>query len=230
MLPARKNAFATWLLLRYAGWRLRRQFHAIRLFGADGAAASGATYPAIFYSGHRTWWDGFLEVPLIRRYGLDHYLMMEARNLRKFPFFRRCGVFGVDLASREDGGATLLYAARLLRRAEGRRTLFMYPHGRLTPPYGEPPEIAPGLAKLLAVAPHCAAVPVAKEIVHGKYPDAEAFIEIGDPLDASMPRDTSALDAALRSAQRRLRERLAREATDAAATVLAPKRWFHGKT
>lgn len=226
MLPARKNRFLQALLFAYIGRALRGQFDSIRLFGDGGGFADDAAYPLVFYSNHATWWDGFLEVTLVRRWGQDLWLMMEERNLRRFPFFRVAGVFGVDLADPRGGAEALRYAAKRLREGHPRRSLYLYPHGRLVAP-GEPwPEFRGGLAALLRLVPQARAVPVAKVLAYGRFRDAEVYLEVGEPRRGR----TAELEAALREVHARLVARVAGGDVAGAAWLLRPKSWSPGRT
>lgn len=227
MLPARKSRVRRALLFWYIRRALRHHFDAIRLHGDHPDLHTDTAYPLVVYSTHATWWDGFLEVPLLTRYSHDFHLMMEERNLRKFPAFQFAGVFGVDLDSASGRAAALKYAAQRLRQPGGRRTVYLYPHGRLVPAYAPWPDFGRGVEALLRLCPDAHALPVAKELVHGKFRDPEAFLELGTPLRGDSP----ALEQALLATRDRLRARIASGTADVGAVeLLPPKRWATGRT
>ncbi|MFW5883777.1 MAG: 1-acyl-sn-glycerol-3-phosphate acyltransferase, partial [Verrucomicrobiota bacterium] len=141
-------------------WRLWRHFHALRFHNE--AALQDATYPLVLYGNHPSWWDTFLKLPLLQRFGMEYWVMMEARTLGQLPWFRRCGVFGVDLESKADRARGLRYAAGLLNDAQAaarRRVLILYPHGRLIPQGEAWPPFERGLEGLLRLCPTATALP-----------------------------------------------------------------------
>jgi 1-acyl-sn-glycerol-3-phosphate acyltransferase len=225
MLPARKLQLPGRLLTAYIHLALRRHFERILLFGGTDAPAREEAYPLIWYSTHQTWWDGFLEIPLVRRFNQDLWLMMDEANLRKFPAFRWVGVFGVDLSSAQGRAAALLYAAKRLRGG-GRASLYLYPHGRLVRPHEPWPACQGGVAELLRLVPAARAVPVAKELFHGAFRDPFACIELGEPIRG----DTPDLERALLATRDRLRARIAADALKDGIELLGPKWWGRGRT
>jgi chlorobactene lauroyltransferase len=237
MLKAEHSRWHEGLLQRYIAWRARRTFHSIRITGALAVAESSTSYPIIFYGNHHTWWDGFLDLMIARRFALNHYIMMEAAQLERFIFFRKCGVFGVDLRTPGGRSASLLYAIRVLndRNAE-RRALFMYPHGRLQPTESGPiPPFQPGLTTLLKQSPRARAIPVYHWFRFGKHPQAEVFIHLGEPITA----DQSANDGSLENGLQRARDELHVRYSDPEQAIgkdaggiwlLPPPKSYRGKT
>ena len=181
MLKAEKDRLRTWILFRYCRWVIRRRFFSVRLYVDMDAFQEADTFPLILYGNHSYWWDGLMETLIFDRLQLDYYIMMEERNLRKFRYFQKTGVFGVDLESRSGRSQALLYSARLLRTESLRRTLLMYPHGRLVNDYEEWPDFHGGLEGLLQLNEHVQARPMAKKIHSGRYPIPEVAIRIGPP-------------------------------------------------
>jgi 1-acyl-sn-glycerol-3-phosphate acyltransferase len=226
VLPAQKHHLRGALLFTYIRWILRRHFDAVRVFGERPELHQDDAYPLVVYSTHQSWWDGFLEVPLVQRYGQDLHLMMDEVNLRKFPAFRWVGVFGVDLASAGGRAAALRYAAHRLRGGSRRCALYLYPHGRILRPHAPWPAFGGGVEALLRLCPGARALPVAKELFHGRFRDPEAWIELGQPLRGT----TAELEGALRDVASRLRARIAADDATGAIELLPPKRWSTGRT
>lgn len=184
MLTARSSKWGSWLFTCYLNRLFRRSFHVIRFSGAYAQLEKAESYPCILYSNHQTWWDGLLEWPVITHFRLNHLLMMEEKNLRRFPFFRRVGVFGVDLDSRSGRSAGLLYAIRGLRDGADRRTLILYPQGELLPSHEGWRPFQPGLEKILRAVPGSRAIPVAKHLRMGRYPKPEVILHFGAPVSS----------------------------------------------
>ncbi len=237
MLKAEHSCLHKWLLHRYIAWRSRRCFHSVRLTGSLAVAQETKSYPIIFYGNHHTWWDGFLDLMIAQKFAMDYFVMMEAAQLQRFRFFRKCGVFGVDLRTAGGRSAALLYAIRLLKDSRAkRRTLFMYPHGRLQPTESGPiPPFQPGLAAILKKSPQAQAIPVYHWFRFGKHPLAEVFIHIGEPLSAESAVEEQTLVDALERTRDALRESYSDPAKtvdthDGGVWLLPPPKNYHGKT
>lgn len=163
--------------------------------------------PIIFYGNHQTWWDGFFYVHLLWHYGFDYAIMMEEKNLQKFRFFQKVGVFGVDLESSLGRGRGALYAIRWLQDAHGsqqRRALVMFPHGRLIPEHEPMPSFQPGLGKILSKVPDALAWPLYTKIHYGKHqlPDVDLFL--GKPLCSTQFEDEQQLEKGLGEIYRKM--------------------------
>jgi 1-acyl-sn-glycerol-3-phosphate acyltransferase len=210
----------------YIRGALRGHFDEILLFGEREEFDRDDAYPLIFFSTHQSWWDGFLEIPLMRRYHQDLLLMMDEKNLRKFQAFRSVGVFGVNLDSPSGRASALLYAGKRLRDPVRRRALYLYPHGTLLAPNAPWPPFQGGVAELLRLCPAARAVPVAKQLFHDRQRHPSAWIQLGNPMHGS----TAELETALRSTADALYKRVAHRDVSSSVTLLPPKRWATGRT
>lgn len=136
MIAARKNAAFNLVLRRVLARALRRRFHAVWLAGREHLEALDPMRPVVGCVNHSNWWDGFVLYVLSDRVlpRRDIFLAMEEKNLRRYPFFRWMGCFGVDL----DGGPRAAlpgarYAVRLLA-GDPRRLAWIFVQGKLLPP------------------------------------------------------------------------------------------------
>jgi hypothetical protein len=233
MIRGEKQKFPIWILHRYLGWRLRRMFHAIYLSGAVSALEDSSHFPVVLFSNHQSWWDAFLMQPLFDFYGISYYVMMEERNLKRFPFFRRVGVFGVDLESRQGRASSLLYAGRLLKQApEGeKRLLLVYPHGRLVDPVEPWPEFQPGITHLVGLNPAGISLPLYIHLRMGRYPLPEAFLRLGRPVPKASLTSPAALSDHLVEARDALMVDLIQgDIYSRSIPLQKPPRHFRGKT
>jgi len=237
MLTAEHRRLHKWLLQRYIAYRARRTFHSIRLSGSWDLLETSNSYPLVLYGNHHTWWDGFLDLMIARRFELDYYVMMDAAQLLQFPFFRKCGVFGIDLTTGSGRSAGLLHAIRLLKAgAETRRSLFIYPHGRLQPSESGPiPAFQSGLSTLLKKAAPVTPIPVYHWFRFGKHPLAEVFIHLGSPVPANRHGDDSQLVRALENARDLVQQKYGDpekpvDENDKGIWLLPPPKCYRGKT
>lgn len=228
MLTERHNSLATGMLDVYLRWAFRRYFQSVRVDGVHGFAgllASSVERPLVLFGNHFSWWDGFFVFMLGRRMGLNMRIIMEEENLRRYPFFRYTGAFGVNLADERSRAQSLLHAVRFLRdEAQGPRALIIYPHGRLVSPLESSwPPFRPGLESLLRLCPQAVAVPVAHEIVPGQHPRTDVFIEVGQALQAKDTPALSQLEQALTLTHTRLKAKALQGPSPEAFYLRRPK-------
>lgn len=184
MLPAEVSAWRLRLLRLYLRNRFRACFHSVRLEMAQPWREPDT--PLVLYGNHHSWWDGLLEVEVFHRLQLDFRVMMEERQLRQFPFFRRTGAFGIDVDTAGGRQAGLLYAARFLRgKGKAARALLLFPEGKLHPSSEGISPFFGGLAGLARLVPNATFYPLAKHIQQYRHPRPEVIIRMGVPLRQS---------------------------------------------
>ncbi len=180
---------------RFCCWEyhlFKRCFHSIRLWAPDSFLRNSGGQSLLFFSNHHTWWDGFLEAPVIERYRLQPVFFIRTEN-------------NLGDTSNEFGE----------NRAKGRAvslnpSYFVYPHGQPLSNDGAWPAYNRQLAAFLGDSP-LPALPMAKKIVHGRYARPEAFIEIGQPLKPESKENSKESNAdRFEKVHRRLYEKLLR--------------------
>lgn len=143
----------------YARWYLSRHFHALRL--AIDTPPPPGTQPTVVFLNHASWWDPLVCLHLAQRYFPHHdgYAPIDAQALRKYPFFRRLGFFGVESDSPR-GAATFLRVAHAVLQ-QPKAMLWVTPQGRFADTRQRPLHFKPGLGHLAAhLARHHSAAPV----------------------------------------------------------------------
>lgn len=171
---------------RYFERTVRRSFHSIRVKGAHHlhpwqvASNDRCAEPLILYATHGSWWDAALSIVLsLRQFDLDAYGMMEYKQLHRYPFFRRIGMFSVVREDPSSALRSIRYAASVLR-ATG-RTLWMFPQGTLVHQDSRPLVLEPGLGILARAIQPVWLCPVAfrYDLLREQRPDA--LVAIGQP-------------------------------------------------
>ncbi len=183
MIPASKSAlFCAWFS-RHADARLRRSFGRVLVSGLEHLEYAVAEGPVLVVANHTAWWDPLLAIWLTNRIvRVDSYAMMDARNLRRLPFFGKVGAFGVDLDVPSDGAYGVRYAARLLDRPG--RVVWIYPEGRERSPF-EPLELRGGASIIGRVARRAKVVSVGVRYVFGASELPDVYIAMG-PAEPTM--------------------------------------------
>ncbi len=184
MIPARKSPVFEALFAGHAQRRIARSFASLRVAGAPEARALAAGAPVLVVSNHTSWWDPLVALVVSRRaLGADGHAMMDAKNLRRLPFFGLVGAFGVDLDDPADGARALRYARRLLDRPG--RLVWIFAQGRERPITERPLGFRAGSAELARIARQARVVPVGLRYEIGGDERPVAWASIGAPIDAS---------------------------------------------
>ncbi len=84
--------------------------------------------------------------------------MMEDKQLNRYTFFRRLGVFSIDLSSARSSMQSLRYAIRSMDRPNA--ALYIYPQGEIKPFTTEDLEFKKGIGWLAKKIPATDLVPV----------------------------------------------------------------------
>lgn len=188
MIPAAKRAgFERWFAATVDA-RLRRHFAQVDAFGLEHLERAAAMGPVIVVSNHCSWWDPVWAIVLSNRVlRLDAYALMDARNLRRLPFFARVGAFGVDLDQPRDGARAVRYARRLLDRPG--RAVFVFPQGAERPSSWRPLGFRAGAAAIARGAPDARVVPMALRYEHTGDERPHLLVAFGAPLEGEPPAE-----------------------------------------
>lgn len=176
-LPARKTPVVEALIYRaLTRPALRNTFQRLAIHNG---APPPRDLPTLIYMNHPSWWDGympfFLSDELWRREG---FLMMEEPQLRRYGFFRYCGVFSVDRHDPREGMRSVAYAAHLLQQRPG-RIVWIFPQGEITPNDRRPLITFAGAAHIAKRAAPVRCIPIALRYEFLREQRPEALIRVG---------------------------------------------------
>ncbi len=193
LLPHRKHTVIESFYASYGRRLLRRDFAAIRV---DGEPFPSGDAPTIAILNHTAWWDPIVALHLshdvFRRDGVG---IMEGAQLVRYPFFRRVGCFGITSAALSDARAVQRYALEQLQAP--RRTLWIFPQGRLAPER-EALRFRSGAARIALARPELAVIPVAIRYEHRGARRAECLVRIGPPVTRQQGDDVRILTERMR--------------------------------
>lgn len=197
MIPSRRSgAFSAWFA-GHARGRIQRSFGRFFVRGLAPVREIAASSPLLVISNHTSWWD-----PLVILHASEHLLgteghaLMDAKNLRRLPFFALVGAFGVDLDRPSDGASAVRHAARLLDRPG--RLVWIFPQGDERPITERPLAFRGGSAHIARVAREAVTIPAALRYEHAGEELPRLYLSFGAPLPYE--RDVSAAAAAQESA------------------------------
>ena len=137
--------------------------------------------PLILVANHSSWWDAVMPILIsLDRLFHDAYGVMEERQLRRYRFFRKLGMFSIDRDNGRSAYRSLEYAADLLR--DTNRVLWFFPQGMILPNDQRPIQSFSGTAHLVQMIGRCEVASIAfrYELLHHEHPTA--FAKISPPI------------------------------------------------
>ena len=168
----------------YTKYLFKRRFRNIHVLNSYTPPPGRST---LYYMNHASWWDAL--IPFL----LNEYLfrqqaraMMDIRQLRKYPFFRKIGVYSID---RENARSALFSLAKTKEWLEkGRNSIYLFPQGRIKTDYG-PLEFEHGIGWLARECRECDIVPLAIHINHVRGDKPDLFLMTGRPVPVAHGTD-----------------------------------------
>lgn len=173
--PALLAAFRCYL--RCFAWM---RFSAVRV-SRGGLPAPFSGRPLVIYSNHPSWWDPAIFMIAGPKFfpGRLEFGPMAAAELRKWGFFRRLGVFGLEPGRR--GAAQFLRVARQ-GLADPRAALWITAEGAFTDARKRPLHLQPGVAHLARDVRDVVLLPLALDYVFWNESRPEVLLRFGEPI------------------------------------------------
>lgn len=157
--------------------------------------------PLILASTHVSWWDAFVlrDVHRALRPAAPIYTAMTERELRRFPYFRLIGVFGMD----PDSPASVRGALRFLeeRTTERRDSVLTYfPQGRIWPSHRRPLGFRRGIELFARRIAPAVVLPVAMHHEPLSASSPTVLVNAGEPIPTDGDLDHHRLERAVEAA------------------------------
>ena len=171
---------------------LAHDFHAVRLSIEDrpGPVPDG---PLIVVLNHPSWWDPLVGLVLTELFpDRAHYTPMDADALKRYRFFERMGVFGIEAMTMRGAREFLRTSRSILARP--RTALWVTAQGRLADARDRPPGIRPGVAHLIYKTEHVTILPLALEYPFWEDRRPEALARFGPPIVVEQGSDRTVED------------------------------------
>lgn len=171
--------------------------------------------PVIAYMNHSAWWDAVVPVHLSHDlFAREIHALMEAEQIRRYPFFRHLGCFGPTESGIGEARAVMAYAASVLKKGTF-PILWICPQGALLPSH-IPLEFKSGLARIAIAVPEADLVPMAFRYQFLKNQKPDCWIKIGEPVarsEETAPQLTRRLETHLQREMDALDDQILREST-----------------
>lgn len=99
--------------------------------------------PVLYIANHSSWWDGLIIFLLTEKAsGLDHYMMMEEKQLKQYAFFRKLGAFPVQKENLKSVKQALMTAKENMQAGGA---VWLFPQGKIMHQDMRPLELEAGL-------------------------------------------------------------------------------------
>lgn len=191
MLEAKKSRWFARAFSIYNRNLLKRRFHTLRVSGLDFLKNKDSAIPLVIYANHSSWWDGLILWEIIEQFDFEFYVLMEEKQLRKLPLFRRLGAFSVIRENPREAVKSLNYAAELLHD-NFKRCVVIFPQGEILPNDLRPLHFFGGLTKIIEKTRRCVAVPIALRYESAGNFKPEIYVKINEPEICSAGVDFNA--------------------------------------
>lgn len=184
MLEARKNRLFEKIFAIYNANLLRRNFDSFTVSDIE-RLRTHRSVPQIVVANHTGWWDGLVAFQISTHLGLDSYVMMEEKQLRRFWPFTRLGAFSVVRENPRGAAESIRYASTLLRD-EPDRSLWIFPQGELIPFGSRPIHLFPGFSRVIEQVGECRLVPVTIRYEYLRAHRASIIVSVGEAMDVTI--------------------------------------------
>ncbi|MBC8124521.1 MAG: lysophospholipid acyltransferase family protein [Candidatus Kapabacteria bacterium] len=185
-IPANPDRLSKAFWGRYFERSAKRHFQRCLVAGEEHLQStlvrgSSAPCPTIIACTHGSWWDAAITIVMsLRTYGLDADGLMEHRQLTKYRFFSRIGMFSVVREDPRSALFSLQYAASRLQGTD--RTLWMFPQGTLINQETANIDCEPGIAILAKMLGTVRIVPLALRYEMLRFKKSTCWAKFGEPL------------------------------------------------
>lgn len=166
----------------------------------------------IYYLNHNSWWDGLIPFYLNQNYFKQNARgIMEDKQLEKYSFFRRLGVFSINLEDPRSSIRSLRYAIDSMDRSKS--SLYMYPQGKIVPFSVDQLNFKKGIGWLCKQLPDVDVVPAGIHI-HTMFDDKPKLdIKVGTAVKIDHSSDADEINKQLEEHLSKLLRNLVNEST-----------------
>lgn len=154
MLAARKSVIFERIFSFYNQNLLKRRFHDVRVSGLEFLLNRNTSLPLIIYCNHSSWWDGLVAFQISRKIGLNSFVLMDEKNLKRLFLFRGLGAFSIDRSTPRAALKSIQYAAKILSKNSG-AALWIFPQGEILPNDQRPLKFFSGISRIVRLTRNC---------------------------------------------------------------------------
>lgn len=160
MLEANKSRWFEKLFSIYNRNLLKRRFNSLRVSNLEEFKSIDKNFPSIIYANHSGWFDGLVLHLITQKLNLDFFIMMEEKQLKDLPLFRKLGAFSVVREKPREAVESINYAAKILNEGN-ERVLCIFPQGEILPNDTRPIKFYNGISRIIEKTKVCNVIPAA---------------------------------------------------------------------
>ncbi|HBU91096.1 MAG TPA: glycerol acyltransferase [Bacillus pumilus] len=134
--------------------------------------------PVLYLANHSSWWDGLIIFLLTKKASeLDHYMMMEEKQLKQYAFFRKLGAFPVHKENLKSVKQALMTAKENMQNGGA---VWLFPQGKIMHQDVRPLELEGGASFLVRQFEQVVVKPVTLQYTFNKYQKPIVSVVFGD--------------------------------------------------
>jgi len=178
MLEAKKSKLFEKIFYVYNHNLLKRRFHSLNIRGSENFSTKDPNFPLLIYANHSSWWDGLVIFEILQMFAFENYFMMEEKQLKNLPLFRKLGAFSVIRENPRESLKSINYAVKKLKE-NPKTAVVIFPQGEILPNDLRPIKFFNGVSKIIEKSEKCYYVSIAVRYEFLNYFKPEIFVNIG---------------------------------------------------
>lgn len=134
--------------------------------------------PVLYLANHSSWWDGLIIFLLTEKASeLDHYMMMEEKQLKQYAFFRKLGAFPVHKENLKSVKQALMTAKKNMQAGGA---LWLFPQGKIMHQDVRPLELEGGASFLVRQFEQVVVKPVTLHYTFNQFQKPTVSVVFGE--------------------------------------------------
>ncbi|MGG1696130.1 lysophospholipid acyltransferase family protein [Bacillus zhangzhouensis] len=134
--------------------------------------------PVLYLANHSSWWDGLIIFLLTEKASeLDHYMMMEEKQLKQYAFFRKLGAFPVHKEKLKSVKQSLMTAKESMQSGAA---VWLFPQGKIMHQDMRPLELEGGASFLVRQFEQVVIKPVTLQYTFNQFQKPTVSVVFGE--------------------------------------------------
>ncbi|PCK20394.1 glycerol acyltransferase [Bacillus pumilus] len=139
--------------------------------------------PVLYLANHSSWWDGLIIFLLTEKASeLDHYMMMEEKQLTQYAFFRKLGAFPVHKENLKSVKQALMTAKENMQAGGA---VWLFPQGKIMHQDTRPLELEGGASFLVRQFEQVVVKPVTLHYTFNQFQKPTVSVVFGEDVVVS---------------------------------------------
>ncbi|KPN16045.1 glycerol acyltransferase [Bacillus australimaris] len=154
---------------------LHKHFRCVMM---KGSVDPNEKLPVLYLANHSSWWDGLIIFLLTEKASeLDHYMMMEEKQLKQYAFFRKLGAFPVHKENLKSVKQALMTAKKNMQAGGA---VWLFPQGKIMHQDVRPLELEGGASFLVRQFEQVVVKPVTLHYTFNQFQKPTVSVVFGE--------------------------------------------------